>query len=108
MTNILVEVNQQMMETIVATSTYQAIDKGLIAKLRFRPAETVNNQVLRNKIEYAMRLGNAHHVKVRLYFSAYEGNFWVETTVWACDSSSVCLKGGIWIPLNHITDVRFY
>lgn len=97
-----------IMEAIYANQTYQVIDKTNIAQLRFRPAETVNNEMLKNKLDYAMRLGNVHHVKVRLYFRAYEGNFWVETTVWACDSSSVCLKGGIWIPLNQITDVRFY
>jgi hypothetical protein len=96
------------METLPLQDTFQTIDKAMIAALRFRPAFATNNSSLLNKLAYALRLGNAHHVKVRLYFSANEGNFCVETTVWAYDSSSVCLKGGIWIPLHHISDIRFY
>jgi hypothetical protein len=96
------------METMTLPEAFQPIDKSLIAALRFKPAVTTNNHGLLNKLAYALRLGNTHHVKVRLYFSAHEGNFCVETTVWAYDSTSVCLKGGIWIPLHHISDIRFY
>lgn len=99
------------MENTHLTSTHEhfvPIDKSLIRSLRFNRVEPINNQALHSKLEYAMRLGNTHHVKVRLYFSTVEGNYKVETTVWACDSTSVCLKGGIWIPLSHIKGVEFY
>lgn len=99
------------MENTLQTSTnehFVPVDKSLIRSMRFSRVVPSNNEALKSKLEYAMRLGNAHHVKVRLYFSTIEGNYKVETTVWACDNTSVCLKGGIWIPLSHIRSVEFY
>jgi hypothetical protein len=103
--------NLQQMDTATSSKKpahFQVIDKSEISRLRFSQPQLNLSKELLQKLEYAMRLGNTHHVKVRLYFKSDEGTHMVETTVWACDAFSVCLKGGIWIPLNSILSVDFY
>lgn len=58
------------------------------------------------KLNEAMRLGNNHRGKVIILFEDDEGLKRVETTVWAAGAKFICLKGGIWMPISHILDVK--
>ncbi|MFN3529588.1 MAG: hypothetical protein ACK417_06670 [Bacteroidia bacterium] len=87
---------------------FMLIDKSDIRNLQFDPPTPSYDTNLMQRLEYAMRLGNTHHVKVRVYFRSLTGEHLVETTIWACDNHSVCLKGGVWIPLHSIVSVDFY
>ncbi|MDP2189462.1 MAG: hypothetical protein Q8J69_12360 [Sphingobacteriaceae bacterium] len=87
---------------------YSEIDKAFVKGLNFKEVEVQAEPDLLHRLYYAMRLGNLHHVKVRLYFRALEGDFMVQTTVWSCDTHNICLKGGIWIPVRNILRVELY
>ncbi len=61
-----------------------------------------------NQLIKAMTLGNSReHVKVTLVFSAKQGYFRVETTVWAVGDTTVQLKSGMFIPIRAIHYVIF-
>jgi hypothetical protein len=44
---------------------------------------------------------------VSIYFHDDEGPKRVETTIWATGSKYICLKGGVWIPIDHIVEVKY-
>jgi hypothetical protein len=92
----------------LSRQVYSEIDKAFVNALNFKDVEAQSEPDLLHRLYYAMRLGNLHHVKVRLYFRALEGEFMVQTTVWSCDTHNVCLKGGIWIPVRNILRVELY
>lgn len=50
----------------------------------------------------ATTLGNIHHGKVAIIFEDDEGLKQVETTIWCTADDHICLKGGIWLPINRI------
>ncbi len=65
----------------------------------------VQQNDLQKKIEDATILGNAHHSKVSIIFQDDEGVKRVDTTIWAAGTKFICLKGGIWIPINRIIEI---
>lgn len=95
-------------QSSLSQPVYSEIDKAFVNALNFKDITVQGEPDLLHRLYYAMRLGNLHHVKVRLYFRAVEGEFMVQTTVWSCDTYNVCLKGGIWIPVRNILRVELY
>ncbi|MBI3133531.1 MAG: hypothetical protein HYZ14_02540 [Bacteroidetes bacterium] len=92
-----------MQETISPTR----VEKEAIASFSFR--NTVKfKQVpdLIQKLEHATRLGNTAKVKFNIDFYADSGLKTVQTTIWATGTKFICLKGGVWIPIANIVDVR--
>lgn len=87
---------------------YQTIEKETIPALTFRK-EIVFKQhpELNSQIEKASLLGNGYRTKVSIYFYDDEGLKRVETTIWASGSKYICLKGGIWIPIARIVEIKF-
>jgi hypothetical protein len=82
------------------------IEKELIASLQFiEPIDIEQHPELRSQIDRATVLGNAHHVKVGIVFQDDSGLKRVDTTIWAAGSKFICLKGGVWIPINRIKEV---
>ncbi len=67
--------------------------------------DIVQQNDLQKKIEDATILGNAHHSKVSIIFQDDESVKRVDTTIWAAGSKFICLKGGIWIPINRIIEI---
>jgi hypothetical protein len=51
-------------------------------------------------------LGNAHHSKVTIIFQDDSGLKRVDTTLWANGAKFICLKGGIWIPISKILEIK--
>ena len=67
--------------------------------------DIVQQNDLQKKIEDATILGTAHHSKVSIIFQDDEGVKRVDTTIWAAGTKFICLKGGIWIPINRIIEI---
>jgi len=86
----------------------QTIEKEAVSSLNFKGSLPVKQHPeLRQQLEQATRLGNGYHTKVSIYFHDDEGLKRVETTIWATGTNYICLKGGIWIPISRIQEVRF-
>jgi hypothetical protein len=45
---------------------------------------------------------------VVIIFGDDEGYKRVETTIWAVGAKYICLKGGMWLPVSRIVDVKMY
>lgn len=85
----------------------ELIEKENITSLSFRDREAVNQHPnLMNQIKSATRLGNAYHTKVSILFHDDSGLKRVDTTIWASGAKYICLKGGIWLPINRIVEVK--
>lgn len=86
----------------------QTIEKELVPTLSFKEDIKIKQHPdLRSQLEQATRLGNGYHTKVSIYFQDDEGPKRVETTIWATGTNYICLKGGIWIPISRILEVKF-
>lgn len=84
------------------------IQKEQIPELSFKKAVEIEQiPDLMAKLVEATKLGNLHHGKVAIMFVDDEGLKRVETTIWASGGKYICLKGGVWLPISRITDVRF-
>ncbi|MFN5984918.1 MAG: hypothetical protein ACK46Y_16625 [Fluviicola sp.] len=84
------------------------IEKEIIKDLTFKlPFDLEQPEDIHHKLEEATRLGNGYRTKVSIIFKDDEGLKKVNTTVWAKGQKFICLKGGMWIPINHIVDLKF-
>lgn len=83
-----------------------AIEKELISGLKFNNKTKVTQQAqLVEKLIEATRLGNIHHGKVGIIFEDDEGLKRVDTTIWSTGAKYICLKGGVWLPIDRIREV---
>ncbi|MDX1445785.1 hypothetical protein [Lishizhenia sp.] len=95
-----------MQETIENQATL--VEKEVIPTLHFKHVAKHNvNKDLHEKLKEATTLGNLHHGKCAIIFEDEGGLKRVETTVWATGAKYICLKGGIWLPISCIREVRF-
>lgn len=84
------------------------IEKETIANLSFkRIVQFDQNPRLQKKLEQATHLGNIGKVKFHIDFYSDSGLKSVQTTIWATGKKFICLKGGVWIPISRIVDIRF-
>jgi hypothetical protein len=60
---------------------------------------------LHKQIDRAVRLGNGHKSKVKIFFQTINGLRMVHTTVWAATEDFIVLKGGQSIPMDAIIDI---
>jgi hypothetical protein len=83
------------------------IEKEIIPTLKFHDKSVVEQHpdILR-QIEKATILGNAHRSKVSIYFQDDESVKRVETTIWAAGTKFICLKGGVWIPISRLIEIK--
>ena len=83
------------------------IEKELISTLSFEKKNVVEQHPnLQEQIENATRLGNAYHTKVSIYFNDDFGLKRVDTTIWASGDKYICLKGGVWLPISRIVEIK--
>lgn len=83
------------------------IEKEIIPSLSFKDASEVEQHPeLSKQVQKALRLGNTHKRKVKIVFQDDEGVKKVDTTLWATGSKFVCLKGGVWIPMNRLIEIE--
>ncbi len=87
--------------------TPQIIPKEEIPNLEFKLPVTVEQpDDLMERLIEATKLGNLHHVKIAIVFHDDEGLKQVETTIWATGAKYICLKGGVWLPISRIKDIK--
>ena len=92
------------MENITLT---QEVAKESIPQLSFSKARIKNQDpLIRKNLDLAMRAGNSNHIKYRIEFASNSGNKTVDTTVWAVGEKYICLKGGVWLPIASIYNIR--
>ncbi|MEY4602764.1 MAG: hypothetical protein RIT43_56 [Bacteroidota bacterium] len=85
----------------------EIIEKELISSLSFNEKVSVKQHPdLRNQIDKATILGNVHRNKVSIIFRDDAGLKRVDTTIWAAGTKFICLKGGVWIPIDRIEEVK--
>lgn len=83
------------------------IEKEIISSLSFNSNLKVEQHPLLNdQIKKATRLGNSYRSKVSILFKDDQGLKRVDTTIWANGAKYICLKGGVWIPIDRIVEVR--
>jgi hypothetical protein len=82
------------------------VEKETIPSLSFKDKSRVQQHPnLRKQIDKATILGNTHRRKVFIVFEDDDGVKRVNTTIWASGTKFVCLKGGIWIPINRLKEI---
>lgn len=87
--------------------TPQLVEKEVIPSLSFHDTTLVKQHPsLKNQIQDAVTLGNAHHSKVSIIFQDDTGLKRVDTTLWAAGGRFVCLKGGVWLPISRILEIK--
>jgi hypothetical protein len=85
----------------------ELIEKEKISSLIFsEKVEITQHPDLRTQIENATILGNGHRSKVSIIFRDDSGLKRVDTTIWAAGTKFICLKGGVWIPIERILEIR--
>jgi hypothetical protein len=85
----------------------ELIEKELISTLSFEKSNEVEQHPnLMEQISNATRLGNAYHTKVSIYFNDDLGLKRVDTTIWAYGAKYICLKGGVWLPISRIVEIK--
>ena len=85
----------------------ELIEKELISALSFTEKQTVKQHPeLLTQIERATILGNSHRSKVSIIFQDDSGLKRVDTTIWAAGTKFICLKGGVWIPIDKILEIK--
>ena len=97
--------NQEVMPE--TTQKPSIIEKEMVAALSFHDKSPISQHPeLFKQIDTAVRLGNAHHSKVSIIFQDDSGLKRVDTTLWANGAKFICLKGGIWIPIDRILEIK--
>ncbi|MCB0478580.1 MAG: hypothetical protein KDC84_10475 [Crocinitomicaceae bacterium] len=96
------------METVASEiNAYTLIEKEIIASLSFKDTHAKNQDPdLLKKLKNATSLGNLHRNKCRIIFQDSQGIKAVETTIWSTGKHYICLKGGMWLPIRNIFDVK--
>ncbi|MBL1278909.1 MAG: hypothetical protein COA33_001455 [Fluviicola sp.] len=89
------------------TSKPTLIEKEIISSLSFcEDFKIQQHPMLSDQIKKATKLGNSYRRKVTILFKDDVGLKRVDTTIWANGAKFICLKGGVWIPINRIVEIR--
>lgn len=84
----------------------ELIQKETIVDCKFLNDIQLNQKEnLLQQIKDATILGNSHRSKVTIIFQDDVGIKRVDTTIWASGAKFICLKGGLWIPINRIIEI---
>lgn len=90
-----------------ATLKPREIKKEIISTLPFHMHKTIQQHPrLMEQIKHATRLGNGYRGKVTIYFEDDEGLKCVNTTIWSYGAKFICLKGGVWLSINRIVEIK--
>lgn len=90
------------------TMTPTLVEKEAIANFSFKNETQIKQSPdLLQKLRNATGLGNLSKVKFNIDFYSDSGPKSVQTTIWATGNKFICLKGGLWIPIAKIIDIRY-
>jgi len=83
------------------------IEKESIKSLSFKKMmQFEQHPRIMEKLRDATSLGNIDKFKCEIEFYSDSGLKSVQTTIWATGKNFICLKGGTWIPISKIVDIR--
>ena len=86
---------------------YEIIDDDTVLNSTFdKSMPTAQSKGILQKISDALLIGNSYHTKVSIVYQDDYSIKKVITTVWASGNKYICLKGGLWIPLDRIMEVE--
>lgn len=95
------------MKAMQVSTSPELVEKEVISTLSFKDKSLVDQHPdLRNQLKNATRLGNGYHTKVSIVFQDDESLKRVDTTIWAHGNKYICLKGGTWLPVSRILEVK--
>jgi hypothetical protein len=84
------------------------VEKEAIVNFSFKNNVAIQQHPqLLKKLQDATGLGNLSKVKFHIDFQSDSGPKSVQTTIWATGNKFICLKGGLWIPISKIIDIRY-
>lgn len=84
------------------------IEKERVRDLSFKIKNSFRqNPEIRRHLDEATRLGNGYHTKVGIIFFDDDGLKRINTTIWASGANYICLKGGMWLPIENIVEIKF-
>lgn len=83
------------------------IPKEEVVNYHIVPAEEDRSEYWRERLEYAVRLGNEFKSKTTVTFNTTDGPRSIQTTLWSISENYISIKGGVLIPLHSIIDVHF-
>ncbi|MBA3664391.1 MAG: hypothetical protein H0W61_09310 [Bacteroidetes bacterium] len=95
---------------MVASSTFEIIEKEGIEKLKFPSSEVLTDiekiKERKTDLERALALGNLEHTKIKIFFEDDTSRKVVETTVWGVTDKRVILKQGVVIPIQRVHSIK--
>lgn len=95
---------------MVATSTFEIIEKEKIENLKFPSNEVLTDaeriKERKTDLERALALGNLEHTKIKIFFEDDSTRKVVETTVWGVTDKRVILKQGVVIPIHRVHSIK--
>lgn len=84
------------------------IEKERVRDLSFKIKNSFKQSPeIRRHLDDATRLGNGYHTKVGIIFFDDDGLKRIDTTIWASGANYICLKGGMWLPIENIVEIKF-
>lgn len=83
------------------------IEKEEITNFKIINAPEDHSEELREKLESALKLGNAFKSKANIVFNTSEGPKRVETTVWNVTPDYLELKGGVLISTHSLLEIDY-
>lgn len=94
------------------TSAYRLIDRTDLPGLTFAEQDVLNTEVMRQErwglLHKATFQGNVEERKVTIFFTAEQGRYALNTTIWACTEQIVVFKGSELMPIRAVEAVEFH
>lgn len=85
----------------------ELIEKEEVVNHRFVDVDKKDTQITREKLVRALKLGNDHKGKTKIYFLTEDGPKKIETTIWTLSDSYIQIKSSVSIPIKSLIDLKF-
>ena len=86
--------------------TAELIEKEEVSQYHLIKAETGNENITKEKLQRALRLGNEFKGKTKITFMTDQGLKRIETTVWSVTDEFIQIKGGVALPLYALVNIE--
>jgi len=94
------------------TSAYRLIKRTDLLGLTFADQDALSSEAMRQErwglLHKATFQGNVEERKVTLFFTADQGRFALNTTIWACTEQTVVFKDSEQMPIRAVDAVEFH
>ncbi|EEI90315.1 hypothetical protein ACR78F_04460 [Sphingobacterium spiritivorum] len=85
----------------------ELIAKEELPNYKIIPAPVDHSELLKDKLEGALRLGNAFKSKTTIVFQTEDGPKRIETTIWSVTDKYLQIKSGVLIPLKSVLGIEY-